>query len=395
MRKNKTNWLSRMFGREAPSIKSPSPNPKATYPTSTPAVEQAIAKLSPAASLISKEPVNGAKAKVESESPGGEQELKQLAQYDTSSPQELLERMATKETDAEVRNQALAGLSDENLIGNVARRSVGSNTRIRALKKLTVGNHQDIFLAVAMEDLDERVAAEAVERVVSASHLAKIAGHAVLEATRVCTINRIQDQELLKQIASASGPAKIKIHAILRISDQRYLLACALEERDPEVCSAAICGLNDQAGLFEVVRKATDNQVAVCAVRKINDQGILQNIVGGSFPEAVQCAAMDRVQDPIAVNQFALTAPRVSVRTHAIQRLDTRSELTHIAKHEANESLRQVAIDRLWRLFSEECRQCLGTGRRVILGDGPRHRPVCAKEPCSFCHGSGRFLGPV
>jgi hypothetical protein len=217
---------------------------------------------------------------------------------------------------------------------------------------------------------------------------------------RLEDLQHTQDNDILASVARKDVDSRVRLKAVELISSQTHLVGLLhgspdiYEDRDPQVCSAAICGLKDQADLFQVVRKVTDNQVAVCAVEKITGQGILQSIAGGSFPEAVQCAAMDRVQDPVAVNQLALTAPTVSVRTRAIQRLDTRYELTHIANHEANEYLRQLAIDRLWRLFSSKCQQCLGTGRRVILGDGPGHRPLCGKELCSFCHGSGRFLAP-
>ena len=39
------------------------------------------------------------------------------------------------------------------------------------------------------------------------------------------------------------------------------------------------------------------------------------------------------------------------------------------------------------------CQYCFGTGKRVLRGDGPHHRPVCADDPCKACDGTGMVEG--
>jgi hypothetical protein len=36
-----------------------------------------------------------------------------------------------------------------------------------------------------------------------------------------------------------------------------------------------------------------------------------------------------------------------------------------------------------------KCGRCFGTGKRLLQGDGPCHRPVFAKDACPFCSGTG------
>jgi HEAT repeat protein len=202
-------------------------------------------------------------------------------------------------------------------------------------------------------------------------------GGEAVEAFVVASLARRKDERspALLESAMSSSRAQVRIAA----------LEVLAESSDPKVRQQVISALYDSSESVRAwaVSRLAKNASAACAhqiLRKIHD------------PHAKVRAAVTRAIGFIRpVNSLELLTPMLydsdaEVRSAAADTLSVLREAGAVPFRVVPDGYLGDDFERVLRV---KCGACFGTGRRVLRGDGPGHRPVFAKEPCHQCGGNG------
>lgn len=216
---------------------------------------------------------------------------------DNISDQVVLFNIALNDKDKYVSLFAVDKLTELILIARIAIEAKEGYVCIAALQKLT---DQTLITKVAMETADANVCNAALKKITEYSLLAKFS----FEATnswqldiRVAVIDRINNQELLVNIAQIANHYKIREAATIKIIDQTILANIAISDESSWVRAAATEKLSEQYLLTKLILESKDIGVIKTAIEKLIDEAFLAKVATESKEVFVRLAAVNKLND--------------------------------------------------------------------------------------------------
>lgn len=289
-----------------------------------------------------------------------------MAAVDTADEAELT-RIALNDPVHSIRIAAVARLTSQSALGQVATSDGPRYVRKDAIRRL---ERQDLLEQVALKDGWPEFQADAAERLqdpealarvvraapraVSAPLVAKLADPARLaviardhedDSIRVLALDRITDQELLKQIAQKGRFPSARRDAIKRIRDPGFLQAIALGDPDENVAEVAARGVSDPARLAALSQSRWPAARNVVAHRS-DDQALLTRLAREDRSEFVRAAAAARITDQRILGELASGSWDPEVRRAAVERVDDPRTWAAIAKKELDGRVQSAILER-------------------------------------------------
>jgi hypothetical protein len=102
-------------------------------------------------------------------------------------------------------------------------------------------------------------------------------------------------QKILSKIAKNDKISDVRKAAVDKITDQKILADIAKSDKDPNVCKAAVEKITDQNVLVDVVNYIKDWQVRLAVVSKLTDNNDLSHIAKNDLRDNVRNAAMEKI----------------------------------------------------------------------------------------------------
>lgn len=223
--------------------------------------------------------------------------------------------IAINATTPDVGITAVAGVSDEELLGKIAMEAGTPETAAAAFKKLKKLPAQKDFLINA-------------------------AKNATQPNVRLFAVENIDDQGTLAFVAKNDPEVNIRLLAVGKISDQDALVYVAKNDTDNNVNFAAAKKIKSEKLLVDMAKNAKNAKVHVFASTKVNDQTILANIAINDSNEGIRLDTTSRLHDQGALNYIAKNDSSQNVRLAAVQNINDKEMLFDIVM-----SLRRFSRD--------------------------------------------------
>jgi uncharacterized DUF497 family protein len=171
-------------------------------------------------------------------------------------------------------------------------------------------------------DSNEYVSEAAVEKVTDQNLLGEIAKTASNGYVRVAVVEKLSDQNLLAEIARTASDGDVREAAFKKLSDQNLLAKIAKTASDGDVRSAAVGKLRDQTVFSEIAKTDTDGDFRVAAVNELRDPTLLAEMAKTASDGDVRGAAVGKLTDQTLIAEIANTDGDDAVRIAAVKRLD-------------------------------------------------------------------------
>ena len=153
---------------------------------------------------------------------------------------DLLAQIARTDKEKDVRIAAVRMLKDQRILADVARRDSNDSVRKAAVEQL---KDQALLVQIAKADVNPSVRSHAVERLTEQAALLEIAWNDPNEGVRLLAagklINEGQAQAAYAELARSAGTAGVRQSAVWKLSDRALLAEVAKADSDPEVRRAA------------------------------------------------------------------------------------------------------------------------------------------------------------
>jgi hypothetical protein len=193
-----------------------------------------------------------------------------------------------------LRLQALALLSDQGLLAEVALQSADFEVRLSAAQKLT----------------DPKLAQQA---------FAEIALNAHGEALRLSAIKKLSDQGLLAEVAQRTSSLEARLSAAERLSDEQlaqqvYLSVASASTADVGVCVSAVQKVLGQQALADIAVAAKHPLIQTVALSRITDQKVLYDIANNGGGSEFCKMATGGLTDQALLAELAQSAQHSEVR---------------------------------------------------------------------------------
>jgi acyl carrier protein len=111
----------------------------------------------------------------------------------------------------------------------------------------------------------------------------EILAHLVLEDTSAAVrweaANRVTDETTLVQLARNPPDLQVRLAAVKRLAAQEALAGFALNDPSPELRSLAARQISEDRALAQVATESKDNDVRFLAVNRIRDPGVLAAVL--------------------------------------------------------------------------------------------------------------------
>ena len=158
------------------------------------------------------------------------------------------------------------GLSQEEL-ENIALYDEDLETKIWTVRNI---DNQEFLKRIPLYDLDYRVKIEAIKKIEDQEVLKIIAlwGEKTLNASLVA-LSRIENEEILIEVATRSFDEEVAIEAIKRIDDQEFLKQRALWGKTLNEKLVALSRIKDKEILIRVTTESLDEEVVIEAMKKL------------------------------------------------------------------------------------------------------------------------------
>ncbi|MDR2598819.1 MAG: hypothetical protein LBC73_00910 [Oscillospiraceae bacterium] len=214
----------------------------------------------------------------------------------------------------------LSKVTDQSLIKKIAIES--KNTRIRSM---------------ARERLDDKSA-------VSDEYLAK---HDADPDTRIASIKKVKDKNVLADIAKNDSIHTVQIAAIKQIQDQTVLADIAKNDIEPDVQKKAVERLQDQAALIDIANRDIHYSVRILAADKLTDptvtQGIYTDVIKKGLPFHELEYLIRKVTDQEYLAEIALDGYRPSAPL-AIKQISDENTIIKVAVEVASNGEKDAYI---------------------------------------------------
>ena len=282
-----------------------------------------------------------------------------------------------------ILHEAVASLTNQNLIADIAKNNKYAGIRSAALKKLTL---QKVLIDIAKNDNNIDVRRNAIGFVTDQSVLANIAKNDKQSGAREATIYHLEDQEVLAYIALNDDDNRYA--AISRITDQNILTKLTknnndkvrewaleiLNRNNPDDNNKVEVRLNDgsvlsdnfgfgeryvtnedQVELFNFIGSSSNEMnERIKAVQKMTDNELLYKIASHYIEhydsEELGQAALRRITNMDLLLEFALTSYAGAGIELIIELIDDEAVLQKIADDGATIDVREYAEEKLVKL---------------------------------------------
>lgn len=321
-----------------------------------------------------------------------------------------------------VRLAAVKMLTDQNILGQVARTDGDGHVRVAAAEKLVDDAlAQATYADVSNTPWDEQdIRVAAVKKLVEQTALAAVAESDTFWGLRLAAAEKLTNQAAAQAIYVAAIAAAEKLHtsSIGRFGRPLARGAYAAIAEDYEhIRMTAFAKLTDQAALAEVAKGGWDHDVRLAAVAKLADQATLAEVAGTAWDRDVIEAAVDKLADQATLVEVARrTDCKDDVRLAAARKLIERdntsgySILVDLVKAGSKEALtflqqslegRQILKSqfRVLTIIDGCCDHCCGSfdGLKdvfaIVLPGGSLSRLYCSSCYTEYCS-SGKALDP-
>lgn len=213
---------------------------------------------------------------------------------------------------------ALEKISDQHILMSVAIRSKEIYLRNKAINKIT---NDSILCEIALKCYYERTALSVINKITDISYFYKIIDNG--------------NEEHLKRIVSATNDE----YVILEIIKSGKLGGISLDD--------AINKINSQDLLKEIYQSKTTGFARAKAVAKINDQKYIEDNVLNEKNGIVKEKMLYKVRNQDIIKYIAINDSRKSTRITAIQRIYSNSDLYQIYHNEESKKIKDEIIKKI------------------------------------------------
>lgn len=198
---------------------------------------------------------------------------------------------------------------------------------------------------------DPAIRAQAVRQLGNdeAEILAHIAASDESPKVRVLAIERLDDPEVLVELAQSEIDAEVKRCATERAAERLRGQALGGDEARAQSCVATLARLEAQGTLVEVASRAKNAAVKHAAIEAIEDAHALADLFREAGDPAVRAAALDRITDGDVLRALGVTETRKDAAFALIDRMADRAVLEAIASHGKTKAIRARARRKLDR----------------------------------------------
>lgn len=234
--------------------------------------------------------------------------------------------ISVNSTDLEERQEALAEITDEAELAELAAATPYADVRAIAVKRITDekllkavmsnGKMEDAVKLVALgkikdpeflkkivlgEGGNERIALRAFKSVTDEKTLGECVLGTKYESVRADGVKRISDEGVLSQVVElADASAATRLAAVRKITkDQKFLLKVVVKSgEDKAIRTAALENLTDEKLLGACVIKCAEPEMQLAAARKIKSEDVSKQVIAKpSVTEAAKLLLLDNVRD--------------------------------------------------------------------------------------------------
>lgn len=299
---------------------------------------------------------------------GAMDSIRMLA-LDKLDDQQTLAKIVMHDHNENMRTKALVRISDQHLLGEIAKVEDGAKARRAAPREFGARVDGRSELArMGREKLVERFARDATNKITDQAILADIATNAGYVDVRKSALKKITDQRLLLGIMrpvkktdddlSARSETIQIMHAAFRgITDQELLAEIVLNDvrydnfhyknAQSEIRRSAFDKVTDQKLLARIARSAPEESTRIKAAERLSDTRTLADIAGGDDDDNVVWNAVARMESDQQALATLARSGNMKARLLAVWRLDDRALLAGIAANDADEPVRNAASAKL------------------------------------------------
>jgi len=156
-------------------------------------------------------------------------------------------------------------------------------------------------------------------------------------------IERLEDQQILRQIIEKDSDSQCREAAIRNLDNQQYLVELALTHARYGVRKEAVQRLTDQSALAEVAQNDPDSSIRQEAVLLLSNQEVLKKVVLNDQNAIVRSSAVSQINDKKFIEQVALTDPHAEVRYWAVRKVVNPDVLQEIVEKDNAKNVREMA----------------------------------------------------
>lgn len=192
----------------------------------------------------------------------------------TTKDKDLIKKLATRHKIIEVRRAATACLKDQSDLMEIVFDS--TYTHDYAVERIS---NQDCLKEIALKSLNEQIARHAGRRITNQIYLEEVAKNAKIKNVKYDVLSRITDPKFFEKQAFSGEDKDIRRSCIQRVNNQEILRRIVIEESDSGVVEAAIMQVTDQSLLEAVARKYWSVGGRRLAIQKLTNEDVLREII--------------------------------------------------------------------------------------------------------------------
>ncbi len=221
-----------------------------------------------------------------------------------------------------IRARAVSGLTDQKELFDIVMNDPSDTVKISALKNIT---DPTMMALIAKSTTSEEVAGFVTGRIEDREMLYDVARSAALPAVKIGAVTKLikSDPARLVELACAEESHQVIQQIIDAIKDQASLERIVRNAASSHAKIAAIYGMEkpDQEFLYGIIKSDKDIAMSEAAVYQINDAAILSCIVRGDYHSAVKKAAVEQISDKKLLAELAGSAVADIIKTAISNRL--------------------------------------------------------------------------
>lgn len=263
------------------------------------------------------------------------------------SDQHVLGEVAKADADEQVRGEALGRVTEAAILADIVQNGRPGKTRAAALARLT----EPVFLGeVAKQNDDAELRRSATMRVTDTAVLAEIVTKDTDVRVRQVAIPRVTDAAVLAEIMTKESDASMRQFAVDRIdvslvTDELILGEVAKRHQNLASRKAATARISDATLLMEIANGTDDKGLRELAFRRMKDQSLLAAAVIEGSGSAL--AILKLITDAAQLGRIAKTAKDKAWREKALARIEDEAVLSEVASTDPEASVRAEAGKRL------------------------------------------------
>jgi tetratricopeptide (TPR) repeat protein len=207
------------------------------------------------------------------------------------------------------------------------------------------------------------VRARAVASLSDEKILANLATSDDDDDVRVAALAKVHDQQVLGAILENERSPHLRSAAVQNLADQVRIEDLVRNDKDTAVRFAAVGRLLSEAKALEVVRTDSDLAVRQAALAKIQDQAALESIARSSEPEALRIGALDRLRSASVLAAIVREDASVRIAREAAKRIRDKAVLQALAATETRGEVKKVVLVAMLVGREQELRRQYDAGR--------------------------------